>query len=109
MSRCFGELVGETTALSANAVVRLKERCGKEYEVWQSRFPGNHRYAYIWTDGIYLGTGMEKEKTSLLCVLDPREDGENELLAMEPGYRKAQRAGGVCCETFLTIGWKHHY
>ena len=29
----FRELVGETTALSANAVVRLKERWGKEYEV----------------------------------------------------------------------------
>ena len=30
----FRELVGKTTALSANTVVRLKERWGKEYEVW---------------------------------------------------------------------------
>lgn len=85
----FRELVGETTALSANAVVRLKERWGKEYEVWRHRFLGDHRYAYIWADGIYLGAGIEKEKTALLCVLGAREDGEKELLAMEPGYRES--------------------
>jgi transposase-like protein len=48
-----------------------------------------HRYAYIWADGIYLGAGLEKEKTALLCVLGAREDGEKELLAMEPGYRES--------------------
>jgi len=85
----FRELVGETTALSANAVVRLKEHWGKEYEVWRHRFLGDHRYAYIWADGIYLGAGIEKEKTALLCVLGAREDGEKELLAMEPGYRES--------------------
>ena len=85
----FRELVGETMALSANAIVRLKEHWGKEYEVWRSRFLGNHRYAYIWADGIYLGAGIEKEKTALLCVLGAREDGEKELLAMEPGYRES--------------------
>jgi putative transposase len=83
----FRELVGKTTALSANTVVRLKERWGKEYEVWRSRPLCNHRYGYIWSDGIYLGAGIEKEKTALLCVLGAREDGEKELLAMEPGYR----------------------
>jgi len=85
----FRELVGGTTALSANAIVRLKERWGKEYEVWRSHFLGNHRYAYIWADGIYLGAGIEKEKTALLCVLGARENGEKELLAMEPGYRES--------------------
>jgi putative transposase len=90
----FRELVGETTALSANAVVRLKERWGKEYEVWRSRFLGNHRYAYIWADGIYLSAGMEKEKTALLCVLGAREDGEKELLAMELGYRESTESWG---------------
>jgi Transposase and inactivated derivatives len=75
--------------LSANAIVRLKERWGKEYEVWRSRFLGNHRYAYIWADGVYLSAGMEKEKTALLCVLGAREDGGKELLAMDPGYRES--------------------
>lgn len=85
----FQELVGETTALSANAVVRLKERWGEEYEAWRKRPLWEHQYAYIWADGIYLGAGMEKEKTALLCVLGAREDGEKELLSIEPGYRES--------------------
>ena len=90
----FRELVGETTALSANTVVRFKERWGKEYEVWRSRPLANHRYAYIWADGIYLGVGIEKEKTALLCVLGAREDGVKKLLAMEPGYRESTQSWG---------------
>lgn len=85
----FRELVGETTALSANAVVRLKERWGEEYEAWRKRALWEHQYAYIWADGIYLGAGLEKEKTALLCVLGAREDGEKELVAVEPGYRES--------------------
>jgi len=85
----FRELVGETTALSANAVVRLKERWGEEYEAWRRRPLWEHQYAYIWADGIYLGAGMEKEKTALLCVLGGREDGEKGLLSIEPGYRES--------------------
>ena len=85
----FRELVGETTALSANAVVRLKEQWGKEYQDWRSRPLWEHRYAFIWSDGIYLGAGLEKEKTALLCVLGAREDGQKELLAMDLGYRES--------------------
>jgi putative transposase len=85
----FRELVGETTALSANAVVRLKERWGEEYEAWRQRSLEEHRYAYIWSDGIYLGAGGEAERTALLCVLGAREDGTKELLALELGYRES--------------------
>ena len=49
-----------------------------------------HRYAYTWNDGVYLGAGLEKEKTALLCVVGAREDGEKELLGMEPGYRESK-------------------
>lgn len=85
----FRELVGESTALSANAVVRLKEEWSEEYEAFRHRVLSDHRYAYIWADGIYVGAGMEKEKTALLCVLGAREDGVKELLAMEEGYRES--------------------
>jgi putative transposase len=86
----FRELVGETTALSSNAIVRLKERWEKEYEAWRRRPLWEHRYAYAWADGVYLGAGVEKEKTALLCVVGAREDGEKELLGMEPGYRESK-------------------
>ena len=47
----FRELVGETAALSPNAIVRLKQRWEEEYRIWRSRMLAEHRYAYIWTDG----------------------------------------------------------
>jgi transposase-like protein len=88
----FRELVGGTTALSPNAIVRLKERWEKEYEAWRRRPLWEHRYAYTWNDGVYLGAGLEKEKTALLCVVGAREDGEKELLGMEPGYRESKES-----------------
>ena len=88
----FRELVGETTALSANAVVRLKESWGEEYEAWRNRSLGEHKYPYIWADGVYLAAGTEKEKTAILCILGAREDGVKELLAMEPGYRESKES-----------------
>jgi len=51
----FRELVGETMALSPNAIVGLKERWEKEYEAWRKRPLWEHRYAYTWEDGVYLG------------------------------------------------------
>lgn len=90
----FRELVGGTTALSANTIVRLKERWEKEYEAWRKRPLWDHRYPYVWADGVYLGAGAEVEKTALLCVLGARDDGEKELLAMEPGYRESKESWG---------------
>ena len=90
----FRELVGETTALSDNTVVRLKEHWGGEYEAWRQPPLGEHQYAYIWADGVYMAAGTEKEKTALLCVLGAREDGVKELLAMEAGYRDALARAG---------------
>ena len=88
----FRELVGETTALSPNAIVRLKERWGQEYEAWRKRPLWNHQYPYVWGDGVYLNAGIEKDKTALLCVVGARDDGEKELLAMEPGYRESKES-----------------
>ena len=40
-------------------------------------------------DGVYLGAGVDREKTALLCVVGAREDGVKELLGMELGYRES--------------------
>ena len=85
----FRELVGETTALSTNAIVRLKGRWEDEYRSWRSSRLDSCGYAYIWADGVYLGAGGDREKTALLCVVGAREDGEKELLGMELGYRES--------------------
>jgi transposase-like protein len=84
-------LVGETAALSANTIVRLKAKWGEEG--WRARSLEAHTYAYIWADGMYLGAGDEEDKTALLCVLGSREDGVKELLAMELGYRESTDVG----------------
>jgi len=88
----FRELVGETMALSPNAIVRLKESWEQEYAAWRKRPLWNHQYPYVWGDGIYLKAGIEKDKTALLCVVGARDDGEKELLAMEPGYRESKES-----------------
>ena len=85
----FRELVGETAALSPNAIVRLKQRWEEEYRSWRGRMLAEYRYAYIWADGVYLGAGVDREKTALLCVVGAREDGVKELLGMELGYRES--------------------
>jgi putative transposase len=90
----FRELVGETTALSANAIVRLKEQWAADYAAWRKR-PLTERYAYLWADGLYLGVGQEPERTAVLCVLGVREDGTKELLAMELGYRESTESWGA--------------
>lgn len=85
----FRELVGATTALSANAVVRLKEQWADEYQAWRQRELVAHQYAYIWADGVYLGVGDDPDRTAVLCVLGARADGTKELLALELGYRES--------------------
>ena len=85
----FRELVGETTALSPTAIVRLKEHWAEEYARWRTRSLAMHQYAYVWVDGVYLDAGQEDESTALLCVLGAREDGAKELLALELGYRES--------------------
>ena len=85
----FRELVGETTALSANAIVRLKSRWEDEYRTWRDSRLDECRYVYIWADGVYLGAGGDREKTALLCVVGAREDGTKELVGMELGYRES--------------------
>ena len=81
--------MGETTALSANAIVRLKSRWEDEYREWRDSRLDSCRYAYIWADGVYLGAGGDREKTALLCVVGAREDGTKELVGMELGYRES--------------------
>jgi putative transposase len=85
----FRELVGETTALSASTVVRLKAQWAEEYATWKTRRLDAHRYAYCWADGVYLGAGQEDEQSVVLCVIGAREDGEKELLALALGYRES--------------------
>ena len=100
----FRELVGETAALSPNAIVRLKQRWESEYRSWRSRRLDEHRYAYIWADGVYLRAGVDREKTALLCVVGAREDGVKELLGMELGYRESTESWSGVLRSLRDLG-----
>ncbi len=84
----FRQLMGESATLSSSTIIRLKAEWQAEYETFRSQ-PITSRYAYIWSDGVYLGAGLEKEHSCLLVVIGAREDGRKELLAMELGYRES--------------------
>ena len=47
---------------------------------------------------MYLGAGVDREKTALLCVVGAREDGVKELLGMELGYRESTETLVRCAE-----------
>jgi len=84
----FRQLLGEKAPLSASTIIRLKAAWQADYGAWRSR-PITARYAYLYADGIYLGAGLEAEKSCLLVVIGAREDGAKELLAMGLGYRES--------------------
>lgn len=84
----FRELLGEQAPLSGSTIIRLKAAWAADYERFRSR-PISGRYAYIWSDGLYLGAGLEDEHSCLLVVIGAREDGRKELLAIELGYRES--------------------
>ena len=52
--------------------------------------------AYIWADGVYLGSRSGQGEDCLLCVVGAREDGVKELLGMELGYRESTESWSVC-------------
>lgn len=84
----FRALVGETAALSATSILRLKEEWQQEYQTWKKR-PLRGRYVYVFADGLYLKAGSERDKTAVLVVIGVDEQGHKELLAMNEGYRES--------------------
>lgn len=82
-------LLGETAALSPSTVVRMKQEWEAEYEAWRKQSLADHRYAYLWCDGVYPKAGLQGDKTAFLVVLGCNENGEKEPLAIIEGYRES--------------------
>ena len=90
----FRQLLGETAPLSPNTIVRLKGEWEQEYQAWKARSLKDERFIYVWMDGIYIGAGLEAEKSCLLTLVGARSDGSKELIAMELGYRESEASWG---------------
>lgn len=82
-------LLGPAAPLSPASIVRLKAHWQQEYDAWKTRSLQEHRYAYLWADGLYLKAGPADEQIAVLIVLGVTEDGHKELLAMTEGYRES--------------------
>jgi transposase-like protein len=85
-------LLGEGASLSAASVARLKQKWEGEYETWRKRSLADHRYVYLWCDGIYPKAGVVGDKMALLVVLGLNENGQKEPLAILEGYRESSES-----------------
>jgi transposase-like protein len=45
--------------VSANTIVRLKEKWSEDYDTWNKRDLSEKKYVYIWADGIHVNVRLE--------------------------------------------------
>jgi transposase-like protein len=86
----LSHIVGEKVELSANTVVRLKEKWEKEYATWAQRDLRGKRYIYFWADGVYFNVRLEGGRNCILVVMGVTEDGRKELVAVADGMRESE-------------------
>ena len=82
----------EVIGLSAENVVRLKSIWQKEYEEWSARDLSATRYIYVWADGVYFNVRLDDDRQCILILIDVREDGTKELIAIQDGFRESKES-----------------
>jgi putative transposase len=95
-SEALAAIVGpDAPALSANVIVRLKEKWSQEYEAWSRRDLSQKRFVYFWADGIHVNVRLEDDanrRQCLLVLMGATSEGEKELLAVVEGYRESEQS-----------------
>jgi len=85
-------LLGSQAALSPSTIVRLNGQFKAEYEQWQQRSLAEHRFVYIWVDGVHIKAGVARENAAVLTVIGVDSEGTKHLLALEEGYRESKES-----------------
>lgn len=89
-------LVGERAkGLSANVIVRLKEKLGEEYDQGCLRDLTGKKYVYVWADGLHAKVRLEDDAIKKRCILvlvGAIADGKKELIAVLDGYRESEQS-----------------
>ena len=80
----------EAKGLSANVVVRLKQKWEDEYQRWSQRDLAGKQYVFFWVDGIYFNVRLDDERSCVLVVIAADTTGKKELLAVSDGYRESK-------------------
>ncbi len=96
MGEALQSLLGENAkGLSANVVVRLKEKWSNEYDQWSRRDLSTKEYIYVWADGIHVKVRLEDDANKKQCILvlmGATADGKKELIAVLDGYRESEQS-----------------
>jgi putative transposase len=82
-------LLGEAAPVSASTVARLKEVWPGELAQGKERSLSGLEVVYLWVDGIYVKTGLEKENAALLVAIGGPSDGQKVFLSLVPDYRES--------------------
>ena len=115
MAEALEVLVGpDAKGLSPGVVSRLKRQWQEEYAQWRRRRLDQHRWVYVWADGIYSGLRADDQRLCALVIIGVDEQGEKHLLAVEDGVRESTqswrevlldlKARGVTVAPELAIG-----
>lgn len=87
-------LMGEQAPLSPSTISRLTQRFKAQYEAFDQRDLSDHRFVYVWADGIYLKAGLGTEKACLLVLIGADMEGRKHLIALREGYRESTASWG---------------
>jgi putative transposase len=95
-NEALSALLGEDAPnLSANTIVRLKEKWYQEYLKFSQRDLSLKEYVYVWADGIHVNVRLESPENQRQCMLvlmGATTDGSKELIAIVDGYRESEQS-----------------
>lgn len=95
-SEALGALLGQDAPnLSANVIVRLKDKWSQEYEDFTQRDLCQKNYVYFWADGIHVNVRLEDDanrRQCLLVLMGATSEGKKELIAVVDGYRESEQS-----------------
>jgi len=78
--------------ISANVIVRLKEKWEAEYEDWNKRDLSKKKYVYIWADGIYFNVRLADDRPCVLVIIGADQFGNKELIGILDGVRESKES-----------------
>lgn len=83
-------LLGDGAPLSASTVARLKDKWNGEKAAWDQRSLADLEVVYLWTDGVYVKAGLEKDKACVFVAIAGLSDGTKIVIALSAGHRESK-------------------
>ena len=94
--------------LSANVIVRLKDKWSQEYDDFSRRDLCQKHYVYFWADGIHVNVRLEDDanrRQCLLVLMGATSEGKKELIAVVDGYRESEQSWTELLLDLKQRGW----